>query len=678
MLKLILSAVTDDVNYTELFSESDYSDCSESTSSEIRDHIVSSLKTIPSMEDIAEEVESEDKIKLDEKQYIAYEAICATFLLSLVTEGLDDTTSIGMYLKNTIRDCTSEEINDVKEELEAKGGNSQLIMFLTGPAGAGKTFAVKVAEKFCYRFCVAIGSLWHDNSFLFTAYTGSAASHGGGVTICKVGYINKSGDLSLEEKQQWRHVKILIIDEISFMKDDELGKLDRRMKECRNRTKIFGGVSIIFSGDFRQLEASGATENDLLFSLRSSQIFEQSLNAVIFLDNCHRFKDDPEYGEMLKRMWFDDLRKEDRKRINTRVIGQNGVQLPSSFKKVDGSFACPTNQERNSLNASHFKQHVINTCPHVKSNQLPSKSTCIVEADISSSTSKRCKVKINRMLRHRIITTCGDDNVKNGTRPVDPALCLYVGAFVICIITNDGLNQKVRRGNGTMCRVIGMKLKPDATSYQWKNYYERKVWTVNAKDVEWIELQRHPKSRVIVMLETKINKIKTALDKNECDDNERHEHLKKLDQLNEALLRENKKHRFTLKPQKFSTVVSVKPHQYVTAKMEFTCRMTQLPLNLNDATTGHKLQGMSKDAIVITSWPKGGIFRNWEYVVLSRVRSLSGLYLFKPIDMDKSFKPSEELIRFFRRAHALQKRFLNKRNNLKQKLEKKKQQRNQF
>ena len=77
--------------------------------------------------------------------------------------------------------------------------------------------------------------------------------------------------------------------------------------------------------------------------------------------------------------------------------------------------------------------------------------------------------------------------------------------------------------------------------------------------------------------------------------------------------------------------------------------MTQFPINLNDATTGHKLQGMSKDVLIITSWPKGGLyalFKNWEYVVLSRVRTIDGLYLFEPIDLEKSFKPSKEYQRF--------------------------------
>jgi hypothetical protein len=65
--------------------------------------------------------------------------------------------------------------------------------------------------------------------------------------------------------------------------------------------------------------------------------------------------------------------------------------------------------------------------------------------------------------------------------------------------------------------------------------------------------------------------------------------------------------------------------------------MKQIPTNSIDAPTGHKLQGISKDVIVITSWPTGGLaamFKNWEYVILSQVRTLSGLYLVEPIDME--------------------------------------------
>ena len=116
------------------------------------------------------------------------------------------------------------------------------------------------------------------------------------------------------------------------------------------------------------------------------------------------------------------------------------------------------------------------------------------------------------------------------------------------------------------------------------------------------------------------------------------------------------KHRFRLKPQNFYVTVRAKPH-CMAVEQEFRCNMTQLPINSNDATTGHKLQGMSKDVVIITSWPTGGLFKNWEYVVLSRVRTRNGLYLFEEIDMTKSFKPSPELAFFFDRAREKEQTF---------------------
>jgi hypothetical protein len=35
---------------------------------------------------------------------------------------------------------------------------------------------------------------------------------------------------------------------------------------------------------------------------------------------------------MLKRMWSGDLTKEDRMRINSRVLGSSGVELPPDFE----------------------------------------------------------------------------------------------------------------------------------------------------------------------------------------------------------------------------------------------------------------------------------------------------------------------------------------------------------
>jgi hypothetical protein len=103
-------------------------------------------------------------------------------------------------------------------------------------------------------------------------------------------------------------------------------------------------------------------------------------------------------------------------------------------------------------------------------------------------------------------------------------------------------------------------------------------------------------------------------------------------------------------PESFSTKVSVKKYDTSTTNIDFQYKMKQIPANTNDGNTGHILQGMSKDAIIVASWPTASMFRNWEYVVLSHVQTLSGFYLVKPIDIDKSFEPSDELKKYIKHA----------------------------
>ena len=108
-------------------------------------------------------------------------------------------------------------------------------------------------------------------------------------------------------------------------------------------------------------------------------------------------------------------------------------------------------------------------------------------------------------------------------------------------------------------------------------------------------------------------------------------------------------------------MVNIKTHSLALGETKFKCKMNQFPVNCNDATTGHKLQSMSKDVIIITLWPRGGLFKNWEYVVLSRIKMWDGSYLFEPIDMNKSFKPSEKLTLFLKQEKQKQTTFLKQR-----------------
>jgi hypothetical protein len=78
--------------------------------------------------------------------------------------------------------------------------------------------------------------------------------------------------------------------------------------------------------------------------------------------------------------------------------------------------------------------------------------------------------------------------------------------------------------------------------------------------------------------------------------------------------------------------------------------MIQLPINLNDATTAHKLQGITKRALIVHNW---NYSHGWVYTVLSRVRTRVGLFLNKPIlYKPDSFKLPPALIAFQQRLLA--------------------------
>ncbi len=56
--------------------------------------------------------------------------------------------------------------------------------------------------------------------------------------------------------------------------------------------------------------------------------------------------------------------------------------------------------------------------------------------------------------------------------------------------------------------------------------------------------------------------------------------------------------------------------------------VSQFPILVNHACTGHKLQGQTKHHLFMSSW---SYTKNWPNVMLSRVTSLMGLFLRKPL-----------------------------------------------
>ena len=99
---------------------------------------------------------------------------------------------------------------------------------------------------------------------------------------------------------------------------------------------------------------------------------------------------------------------------------------------------------------------------------------------------------------------------------------------------------------------------------------------------------------------------------------------------------------FKIASKKMTCVVKAPIPTYLgslsSATIQLTVQMTQFPMIPNYATTGHKLHGQTKEALVVSVWSKR---RNWNYVALSRVKTRKGLFLVNklPYDADFSIPP---------------------------------------
>jgi flagellar biosynthesis GTPase FlhF len=88
-----------------------------------------------------------------------YEMICTTFMIKIINDCR--TQFIGASNPEQTR-ITDEVI----ECLKSIGGKKQLLMFLTGPAGAGKTTAIKLVQTFCEKFSEACNIPFDQSVFI--------------------------------------------------------------------------------------------------------------------------------------------------------------------------------------------------------------------------------------------------------------------------------------------------------------------------------------------------------------------------------------------------------------------------------------------------------------------------------------------------------------------------------
>ena len=107
------------------------------------------------------------------------------------------------------------------------------------------------------------------------------------------------------------------------------------------------------------------------------------------MNNSHQFKDDPEYGQILKRMWDGKFSQQDCSVNNERLIGHK-LQLPDFDDDADVAYAFWRNSKRVLIHASTFQKH-IDDFPSVESDDDPPNHTVTIETDIRRAS--KCKPK---------------------------------------------------------------------------------------------------------------------------------------------------------------------------------------------------------------------------------------------------------------------------------------------
>ncbi|MFA6475311.1 MAG: PIF1 family ATP-dependent DNA helicase [Patescibacteria group bacterium] len=166
-------------------------------------------------------------------------------------------------------------------------------VFLTGPAGSGKTFLLNDFIQWAKQA---------GKKIAVTASSGIAATHLGGTTIHSwsgLGIADRISEYTLDGLTQKPHLltrfnntDILIIDEISMFDADRLDSVDIILRTIRNTAAPFGGIQVVLSGDFFQLPPITRDNKPVKFAFES-HIWNDLNLVVCYLDLVYRQSDDP-------------------------------------------------------------------------------------------------------------------------------------------------------------------------------------------------------------------------------------------------------------------------------------------------------------------------------------------------------------------------------------------------
>ena len=225
-------------------------------------------------------------------------------------------------------------------------------IFITGGAGVGKSVVISAIHQAVLRFLnKGAGNNPDEAKVLLGAPTGIAAFLIGGGTLHSLFHIPANQDFSYKPltsdvlntyQCKYRHLKLLVIDEISMVGNKMLNYINRRLQQIMGSSDMFGGLSVIAVGDLFQLKPvfDGWIFKDLAneYSALALNIWKDHF-AMFELDQVMRQKDNAEFANILNRLRIGQQTEMDIRVLKERLINKDisaasyPLSLPHIFTK---------------------------------------------------------------------------------------------------------------------------------------------------------------------------------------------------------------------------------------------------------------------------------------------------------------------------------------------------------
>jgi hypothetical protein len=281
-----------------------------------------------------------------------------------------DSNKVQVILEQTIKDFALNVEQDrafrIVANHAASVGSEQLKMYLGGMGGTGKSQVIKSLKRY-------FELRGQAHRFMILGPTGTSAALLGGSTYHSVLKVNISGsgnDNILQVRAKLEGVDYIFIDEVSMISCHQLYTISARLAKALGERQLpFGGMNMIFAGDFAQLPPVGGsslysgnvgTNIDSALHIRGQEsaigkaLWHQVTTVVILRENMRQKKqtdDDTRLRTALSNMRYAACTNEDINFLNTRIAGRgpNRPKISSkNFRNV--AIICGVHTQKDAIN----------------------------------------------------------------------------------------------------------------------------------------------------------------------------------------------------------------------------------------------------------------------------------------------------------------------------------------